>query len=417
MNGKTFLRTVGFAQSYGHGWANALLSEAACEDPITGTFSKAANIALFDPDEGKRTAAEADLEHLTTSLEQQEKLIEAADRFLTEQEGDIPGIRAASCFCAKEDGLHYDHITGSGRLEVWVHEGVAEFSISRPGEQDLFCVSVDLASRSFRIYSGESDSFLAEDHDACVRRWEKHLRLRHVWALTEAVTAFFGTESDRELRADVLAAIRTEAASVFREQEDTVELSCWDREKGRPSTVVFSEHSPFATMQRSESPLSKSVRMALLQEFKRIDACERDVLPAFIPFDYSPSSPDASFFREFFRLPEEGIRYEDMQGTLMIRGDASYRYPGGHYDAELLFAAGVSSDDVERCVAKHADEDPRDALLEGLKDAIAEREGKGTFAVQRDVSFCVNYPVQSLTALGGDWNALGVEPWDEKEPA
>lgn len=418
MNGKTFLRTVGFAQSYGHGWAHALLSEAACEDPITGAFSKAANIALFDPDEEKRVAAEGELGCLAASQGQQEKLIEAADRFLSEQEGDIPGIRATSCFSAKKDGLHYDHITGSGRLEVWVHEGVAEFSISRPGEQDLFCLAVSLTNgetgvfsrdldpvrrRVFRVYSGDPEELFSEDHDACVRRWEKYLRLRHVWALEEAVRAFFSLVADHELRADVLAAVHAEAAAVFRKQPLTAEVSFWDWKEEERCTAVLREGDSYLRRGNASVPLPPATRSLLLQELERVHTLSPNA-PTLMPFDYSPSSPEVSFFRDFFKLPTEGVPYSGMRGVFAVLGTACHGLPAGngeHCDAEFFFAVGVRSRDVKRCAAKYTDHAPSSALRKGLEDAVAERSADGAFWSQRDVRLCVDYPAQSLAALGG----------------
>lgn len=269
-----------------------------------------------------------------------------------------------------------------------------EFSVSRPEERDLLCVSVE-EDGSFRIYSGDSDSFLAEDHDACVQRWKSHLRLRHIWALEEAVLAFFSAVADHELRVDVLAAVHAEAAAVFREQEESVELSRW-----------YSSGTGRCAAQLSELQfsLSRGTRSALLQELRRIHACEQDC-PVLLPFDYSPSSPDSSFLRDFFELPTNGVRYEDMRGELAVFGATYQDLPAGNGErcnAEFFFAAGVRPSDVERCASQHTDETPRAALWEALTDAVAERKGKGTFAVRRDVSFCVNYPTQSLAALGSE---------------
>lgn len=395
MNGKTFVRVFRFAQSYGHGWANALTSNAACGDAVVGAFARAARMAIDTSDAAERAAAEAEMASLSESLDQQKALVEAADRLLAEEEGEIPGIRAGSCFMERNSDLHYDHITGSRRLEVWVRGSGVDFSISRPEERDLLCVSVNLTSGSFRIYSGDSDSFLAEDHDACVRRWERHLRLRHIWALEDAVRAFFSLVADHELRADVLAAIRAEAACVFREQEESVELSRW---------YISGAERCAAQLSELQSSLSRETRSALLQELKRIHACEQDC-PVLLPFDYSPSSPDTVFLRDFFELPTNGVRYEDRRGVLAVFGATYQDLParnGERCDAEFFFAAGVRPSDVERCASQHTDETPRAALWEALTDAVAEREGKGTFALRRDVSFCVNYPDQSLAALGSE---------------
>ena len=121
-----------------------------------------------------------------------------------------------------------------------------------------------------------------------MRRWEKHLRLRHIWALEEAVRAFFSLVADHELRADVLAAVHTEAVSVFRAQEESVELSRWDSSEGKRHVATL-----------SEAHIPEAKRMAFLRELKHVHAHERDVCPALIPFDYSPSSPESTFLQGF----------------------------------------------------------------------------------------------------------------------
>ena len=66
----------------------------------------------------------------------------------------------------------------------------------------------------------------------------------------------------------------------------------------------------------------------------------------------------------------------------------------------MYFAAGVTPDEIKQHAAKHIDEEPQDAFLAGLKDAVAEREGKGAFLVeQHSVTTMGNYPEQSLEAV------------------
>lgn len=427
MDGKTFVRIFYFAQSYGHGWADALLSEAACEDAVAGPFARAAWKAQDAADTAERMAAEEEMASLADGFEGQKALIEAADRLRKAEGRDNPGIFAGDSFyerilgalkhngeIERNGGFNYDHVTGSKRLEVWVKDDNVDFVVSRSNERELFCVSVSLADGGFRVYSGEPDSFLAEDHDACVRRWEKYLRLRHVWALEEAVRAFFSLVADHELRADVLAAVHAEAAAVFREQPLTAEVSFWDWKEEERCTAVLREGDSYLRRGNASVPLPPATRSLLLQELERVHTLSPNA-PTLMPFDYSPSSPEVSFFRDFFKLPTEGVPYSGMRGVFAVLGTACHGLPAGngeHCDAEFFFAVGVRSRDVKRCAAKYTDHAPSSALRKGLEDAVAERSADGAFWNQRDVRLCVDYPAQSLAALGGDWNAPGAEPWD-----
>lgn len=416
MDGKTFVRAFYFAESHHHGWADTLLSEAACEDAVAGPFARAAwdvwrtwNTAT----PAERMAAEERMASLAEGFDRQKELIGAVDRLRKAEGRENPGIFAGDSFyeripgelkdngeIERNGGFNYDHVTGSKRLEVWVDGDNVDFIVSRSGVSELLCVSVSLADGEFRVYSGESNSFLSEDHDACVRRWEKHLRERHVFAMAGAVRSFFGAVGDRELCLDIEKAVYTEAAEVFRRQANTVELSYWNHRTHKGNAILLSEDDPFVSVNDKNIPLSSATRMPLYREIQRIDACDRDTPPALIPFDYSPSSSDAPFLQTAFSLPVEGVRHEDMRGTLMLEGDASRRYPSGTFDMAMYFAAGVTPDDIKRHAAKHIDEEPQDALLAGLKDAVAEREGKGAFLVeQHSVMTIVNCPEQSLEAV------------------
>lgn len=415
MNGKTFIRALGLAQSYGHGWAGALMSEVAREDPVAGPFARAALTALNVEDMTARLAAEEEMAALAEGFDRQKELIGAVDRLRKAEGLENPGIFAGDSFYERNGELEYCHSTGSHRLEVWVYDGVVDFSISRPNVSHLLGITVSLDGssvtapsdspdsapyRPFRVYSGEPDGFLAEDHDACVRRWERHLRERHVWAAIEAVASFFGSVADRELRLEVEKAVYAQAADVFRRQEDTVEVSCWNRRTEKRNTIVLKENDAFVGLLDTDAPLSSDVRVPLFQELQRIDACAPDVPPTLIPFDYAPSSPDAPFFRECFGLPEEGVRHEDMRGMVLALGDGTLRYPGNAVDVTLLFAAGVTPDDVRRHAEKHAEMEPGKALEAGLRDAVAEREGKGAFLAERCSLFTTaNYPARSLEAV------------------
>lgn len=408
MDGKTFVRAFYFAESHHHGWADTLLSEAACEDAVAGPFACAAWRARntwHTAIPAERMAMEKRMASLVDGFEAQKALIEAVDRLRKEEGRENPGIFAGDSFYERipgerNGGFNYDHVTGSKRLEVWVDGDNVDFIVSRSGVSELLCVSVSLADGGFRVYSGESNSFLSEDHDACVRRWEKHLRERHVFAMAGAVRSFFGAIADRELCLDIEKAVYTEAAEVFRRQANTVELSYWNHRTHKGNAILLSEDDPFVSVNDKNTPLSSATRMPLYREIQRIDACDRDTPPALIPFDYSPSSSDAPFLQTAFSLPVEGVRHEDMRGTLMLEGDSSRRYPDGGFYIAMYFAAGVTPDDIKRHAAKHIDEDPQDTLLAGLKDAVAEREGKGSFLVeQHSVMTKVNYPEQSLEAV------------------
>ena len=400
MNGKTFVRTFVFALYYGHGWASALASNVACADSVTGAFAKAWVRRINTSDKTLRLTTEVEMFNLAGTFEQQKALIEAADRLLAEEEREIAGITAEDSFSEKRGTLHYDHVTGSGRLEVWVHDERVEFSISRPEERNLFCVSLNLTNGNLRVYSGDYDSFLAEDHDSCMRRWVEHLRLRHIWAIEDAVQMFFCINSDCDLRCDVLNAIYTEASAVFHKQEDSAELSYWHYGKEKHCNIVLKPNNPYVSINGDSIPLSDAVRIPLFQELQRIDACAPET-PALIPFDYKPSSPDAQFFLKCFGLPKEGVRYEDMHGTFMVDGNGFTRYSERACCITLFFATGVTPSDVKRHTTKYKTEKyPPAALLAGLKDAVVEREGKGTFLFeQNNIMLRLNYPKRSLADL------------------
>ena len=416
MDGKTFVRAFYFAESHHHGWADTLLSEAACEDMVAGPFARAAWRARntwHTAIPAERMAMEERMASLADGFEAQKALIEAVDRLRKAEGRENPGIFAGDSFyeripgelkdngeIERNGGFNYDHVTGSKRLEVWVDGDNVDFIVSRSGVSELLCVSVSLADGGFRVYSGESNSFLSEDHDACVRRWEKYLCERHVFAMTGAVRSFFGAVGDRELCLTIEKAVYAEAAEVFRRQANTVELSYWNHRTHKGNAILLSEDDPFVSVNDKNIPLSNATRIPLFQEVQRIDTYDRDTPAALIPFDYSPSSPDALFFRECFGLPEEGVRHEDMRGTLMLEGDSSRRYPDGGFCIAMYFATGVTPDDIKRHAARHIDEEPQDVLLAGLSDAVAEREGKGSFlAEQHSVMTKVNYPEQSLEAV------------------
>ena len=420
MDGKTFIRTVLFARAYKHGWANALLTGTACEDAVAGPFARAAQRAVFADDPEERGAAQAEMVALAETFDAQTSFVEAADRLLEKWEGwdtKVPGIRARSCFHTLWGALDlgYRHATRSGRLEVRVREGdVIEFYVSSPEERNILAVSVSPADGTFRVYSGEPNSIQAECNYLCMQCWEEYLHLRHVWAMEEAIVAFFSTEADRRLCADVLAAVHAKAAAVFRVQDESVELSRRIHTSGLCGVYLGVTYTAprvfFPTLGCrliKDKPKYGPPQSALWDELVGIYAGAQDC-PALIPFDYNDPA-GIELFQDFFELPG-GVHDKNKRGVLAIFGDQSLDFPiknGERCAATFFFAAGVTLDDVKRCAARHLDEPPRYALWEGLMDAVDEREG--AFAVRHKVTFRVNSPAQSLTQLGEWWHAPGAE--------
>ena len=97
---------------------------------------------------------------------------------------------------------------------------------------------------------------------------------------------------------------------------------------------------------------------------------------------------------------------------MMLKGKPC-KYPGKHtedpFSVTLLFAGGVTPEEIRRHAEKHTSESHAAALKAGLKDAVAEREGRGTFLVERQrLDAKTNYPAQSLEMAEKELKALAL---------
>lgn len=316
MDGKTFVRIFLFSDVYEHEWASILdHPDGFGFDRSTGgigPFTYAMEARQRATDAAERAAAEAEMISLVDTLGRQKTLVEnvgEVQRSLDEKyedDDDIePGIPIEKVFSIGHDGsLRYDHVTSTGRLKVHVHDDAVNFFVSRPNEPNLFCLTVE--GETFRIHSGKPDSLSTEDENVARRRWERLLRLRHVEALQKALVSFYALEEDRSFLQDLLVAVNETAVSVFRTQEETVELYCCREMDHTPPCVLL-----------SEAELPDEARSALREALVHVSERTVHVL---IPFDYAPSAPGSDFWRETFNLPTTSDRgeipYEDRHGTL-----------------------------------------------------------------------------------------------------
>lgn len=441
MDGRTFVRTFYFAIANKFRWASILTSKAAREDAVVGPFARAAWKAKNAADTAERMAAEEEMALFADSFDAQDTLLDSAGRFIAEEdERDYQSPTKIKKGIFKKDkptDFSYmcdDHFMALDQVKIWVHNKCAEFFVSRSEVYCFFCVSVSLDNGDCKVFSidfskdrkrnpfisgrfenspDRANDLRIEDHDTCMLFWKKYLRGYNIIMLKNAIKAFFSSESDRELCMKVLKTVYTKATAVFREQKDTAELSYWNPREKMRYTIVLSENNSFVDMPDTNISLSDAVRVPLLRELQRIDAHDHDTSPALVPFDYSPSSPDALFFRECFDLPEKGMRYEDMHGTIMMLKGKPCKYPGKHtedpFSVTLLFAGGVTPEEIRRHVKKHTGESHAAALKAGLKDAVAEREGRGTFLVERQrLDAKTNYSAQSLEMTEKELQALAL---------
>lgn len=411
MDGKTFVRVFLFASSYGHGWASTLYSPSSVPepkpefdpelDPRVLAFNDAVEKVIpFDRavdawhhamDDEERGDVEAVMVSLVDTEEKQRTLLGHSYTIQTifEEDSDCEfGILAREVFSEKKAGpLEYRHSTGSGRLTVYVHDGVADFSISRPGEPDLFCLRVDGGTCS--ICSGEPDSPL--DEEACWCRWERHLRLRHVLALRDALGAFFALKEDRDLLQRLLAAVDKTAISVFRAQEESIELYC---------SLGSARYTPKVFL--SEMELSDETRSALRDAL--VHPSDEGV-PALIPFDCTPSAPGADSWRETFELPLDAKSPRSQRGTLVVPASAQEWYSGWSY-TNFFFVCGVEPCEIRHFAELHKRENPsagaRDLYDRGVADAIKAKRKEGAEKFLRCVYYNVDSPERSVAELGAD---------------
>lgn len=424
MDGKTFVRAFLFSSAYGHDWARVLCSPNGNFEPDpdrhdfnraieeTSPFARAMEARQLATSIAERAAAEAEMVSLVGSLEKQKALVKSVDKIQTFFDGDSyedsytdiePGIYAAKAFSIEHDGsLRYDHVTGTGRLEVHAHDSAVNFSISRPNEPDLFCLTVE--GGMFRIHSGKPDSLLAEDENASRRRWEKLLRLRHVEALRKALVSFYALEEDRSLLQNLLATVNETAISVFRTQEETVELYCY-LGSGRSTSKVF----------LSEAELPDKARSALQEALVHVS---KRTVPVLIPFDYAPSAPGSDFWQETFDLPTKSnwkeIPFEDRRGTLIVPADYRKWYSEWCYTS-VFCALGVTPCEIQRFVElrrkKNPDECENELYRYGSQDAVEAKDTSiliGSRHLIRSLHFNINSPEVSIAALDADLEETGI---------
>lgn len=409
MDGKTFVRAFLFSNTYEHEWASILdHPDGFGFDRATGEigpFTYAMEARQRATDAAERAAAEAKMVWLVDTLERQKTLVESVgdiQRFLDEKyEDDEPHIYAEKAFSIGHDGsLRYDHVTRTGRLEVHAHDGAVNFSISRPNEPDLFCLTVE--GGTFRIHSGNPDSLSTEDENVSRRRWERLLRLRHVEALQKALVSFYALEEDRSLLQDLLVAVSKTAISVFRPQEETVELYCY-RWNYTPPCVLL-----------SEAELPDKARSALREALVHVSKRTVHVL---IPFDYAPSAPGSDFWRETFNLPTTSDRgeipYEDRHGTLIVPAES---YGFCHSDwryTVVMCALGVTPCEIQRCVElrrrKNLDKHNNALYGYGFRDAIKATKSSVSDEnrdITRTLYFNIDSPEVSIAALEANLKEL-----------
>lgn len=422
MDGKTFIRAFSFSSAYGHEWASILdHPDGFGFDRSTGgigPFTYAMEARQRATDAAERAAAEAQMVWLVDTLERQKTLVESVgdiQRSLDEKyEDDEPRIYAEKAFSIGNDGsLRYDHVTRTGRLEVHAHDGAVNFSISRPNEPDLFCLTVE--GGTFRIHSGKPDSPSAEDENASRRRWERSLRLRHVEALQKALVSFYALDEDRSFLQDLLTAVNETAISVFRTQEETVELYCCREMDHTPPCVLL-----------SEAELPDEARSALREALVHVSERTVHVL---IPFDYAPSAPGSDFWRETFNLPTTSDRgeipYEDRRGTLIVPAES---YGFCHSDwryTTVTCALGVTPCEIRRCVelrkTKNLDKHNNALYSYSRKDAI-KATNSSVSDEERDIArtlyFNIGSPEISIAALDVGLEKVGSDSpiLDESEP-
>lgn len=421
MNGKTFVRAFLFSNAYGHEWANILCSPDDFDYTTQeiSPFARAVEERQYATNSAERAAAEAKMVWLVDTLGRQETLVKSVgevQRFLDEKHEDNddiePGIYAEKAFSIGRDGsLRYDHVTRTGRLEVHAHNGAVNFSISRPNEPDLFCLTVE--DGTFRFYSGNPDSLLVKDENASRPRWERLLRLRHVEALQKAIVSFYALEEDRSFLQNLLVAINKTAVSVFRAQEETVELYCYRWTDYTPPCVLLSE---------AELPdkTRSALREALLHVSKR-------TVHVLIPFDYAPSAPGSDFWREIFNLPTtldgKEIPVEDRRGTLIVPAESwGFRYSDWRYTV-VACALGVTPCEIQHCVElrrrRNLDKHNNALYGYGFRDAIkatSSSVNNENRDITRTLYFYINSPEVSIAALDADLEELGGQHLDYPIP-
>lgn len=414
MDGKTFIRAFLFSNAYGHEWARIF------DDPDgfginLATAGIGPFVLAFDmeqrqraTDAAERAAAEARMVWLVDTLEKQKKFIEsvsdvqgALDEKCEDNDDIEPGIHVEKAFSIGDYGsLRYDHVTGTGRLEVHAHDGIVNFSISRPNEPDLFCLTVE--GKTFRIHSGKPDSPLAEDENASRSRWERLLRLRHVEALQKALVSFYALEEDRSLLQDLLAAVNETAISVFRAQEETVELYCYLGAFNSTPKVIL-----------SEAGLPDKARSALHEALVQVSI---RTVPVLIPFDYASLAPNSDFWQKTFDLPTvshgKEIPVEDRHGTLIVFADYREWYSEWR-NMSVVCALGVTPCEIQRFVElrreKNPDENEDKLYLYGSNAAVEAKDTSiliGSRRLLRTLKFNINSPEVSIAALEANLKEL-----------
>lgn len=413
MDGKTFIRAFLFANAYGHEWARIL------DDPDRFGFDRATAgigpfVLAFDMEErrratdaAERAAAEARMVWLVDTLEKQKTFVKSVGDVQRGLDGEYednddiePGIHIEDSFYERNGELGYCHVTGSNRLEVWAHDGIVNFSISRPNEPDLFCLTVD--GKTFRIHSGKPDSLSTEDENVARRRWERLLRLRHVEALQKALVSFYALEEDHSLLQDLLAAVKETAISVFRAQEETVELYCYLSAFSSTPKVIL-----------SEAGLPDKARSALHEALVQVS---KRTVPVLIPFDYAPSAPNSDFWQKTFDLPTTSlwkeIPVEDRHGTLIVFADYREWYSEWR-NMSVVCALGVTPCEIQRFVElrreKNPDENEDELYLYGSNAAVEAKDTSiliGSRRLFRTLKFNINSPEVSIAALKANLKEL-----------
>lgn len=412
MDGKMFMRVFTFANSYGHGWASALHSPSSAlsteeMDPQDTTlhdavkrvipFDRAVNAWYHATGDKERDDVEAVMVSLVDTEGKQRALLKDSYTIQTAPEEEEPdyecefGILACEVFSEEKAGpLEYKHSTGSGRLSVYVHDSVADFSISRPGEPNLFCLRVK--GEAYNISSGEPDSPL--DEEACWRRWEKRLRLRHVLAMKDAVHAFFALQEDRELLQRILATVDETAIEIFSTQEESIEFYC--------RFLDWRGCTP--TMFLSETELPEEARSTL---YDALAHPVEDGAPALIPFDCTPSAPHAEAWRDIFGLSTELLSPRGLRGTVVVPTWAHDWYGGWKY-LSFFFGCGIDACEIRHFAELRKKNDPSASVCDcyelGLCDVINTHvhNGTGMPNFSRRVYYHIHSPERAIAELGAN---------------
>ena len=361
INKKNFLRLVKYGLSWNHAWAE-VLANAKKEDlnevsENTRNFVLAFQDILDNNFKWKNQEQEDMILSYVDNEDKIRDILELSERLLAAENRPIKGIPALDVFSIRDDinddlDIVFDHVSTTGRVEVYVDNNTINISINRPNDRDVFSVDLiqkdDYLSFSHFYYKEDKDMFWSEYYDTapttekCIEyflnNWKDRIRLRHLMAMFYTVKSLMFFAEDQQVTLDVFKKQLHAVGSLILEASS--------------NEMILKNETGALNLMEMDCALNDVVRKTFLEVN---DSIENRI----VEFDYSKGGDDINQLIKFFSLPQEGIARKNMKVYFFLCND--YPLEGSirnhsRRDMTVHVIYGLSKDDILRVYNERKDD-------------------------------------------------------------